>query len=273
MKRALVIGGGVLGLIVIVLAVVIYMTLQNIDSIVKTAIEKVGSDVSGTEVSLNNVELSLTEGRGSLLGFKMTNPEGFKSDEAFQFDEVTVKLDLATIASDPVIIKEVLIRNPVVTYEIGDKETNLDRIQKNVESSSPSSAGSGSSDGGKAPKIIIETLVMTGGKVNVVASQFMDNSMSAGLPDIRLTDIGKEDNGATPGAIAQELMDEMLTSVSAAVSNIDISKITSQLGESVKGIVESVDTKAIEGGASDALGGAAEGAGEALKGLLGGDNN
>ena len=209
-----------------------------------------GKALADIGVSLGDVDISLTEGRGSLLGFTMTNPSGFKSDEAFKFDEVTVKIDISTVVSDPVVINEVMILNSVVTYEIGDKEANLDRIQKNVESSSASSEGaSDAGSSGEAPKIIIENLYMKGGKVNVVASQFLDNAMAANLPDIHLKNIGKEGNGATPGAIAEELMAEILASVTGAISSIDISKVTDQLGEGVKDALKSVDTKAVEDGA------------------------
>ncbi len=270
MKRGLAIAGGVLLGLIVIIGAIGFFALENLNSLVKTAVEDVGSDVTGTEVSLGEVDISLTEGRGSLLGFTMTNPSGFKSDEAFKFDEVTVKIDLSTVTSDPIVINEVVILNPVVTYEIGNKEANLDRIQKNVESSTASSEGSSdASSGGEAPKIIIENLYFRGGKVNVVASQFMENAMSAELQDIHLKDIGKEENGATPGAIAEELMGEMLASVTGAISSIDISKVTDQLGEGVKDALKSVDTKAVEDGA----GGLADEAGEAIKGLFGSDND
>lgn len=273
MKKALTIGGISLLVLIVALGIGFYVLLQNVDSIVKAAVERVGSDVTGTEVTLGKVELSLTEGRGSLLGFRMTNPEGFSPDDAFRFDEVTVKIDLASVTSDPVVINEVLILNPVINYEIGDKDSNLDQIQRNVETYSAAEKSSETEAGGeKAPGIIIETLIMRGAKAKVVATRFPDNVMSADLPEIRLRDIGKAEGGATPAAIAEQLMTEMIAGVSSAISSIDISKITDNLGENVKKALGSVDSSAAEEGAAKAgesLGGAAEEAGEALKGLLG----
>ena len=83
MKRGLMIGGVIVVVLLIAAGVGTWYLLSNLDSIVKAAVEKVGSDVTGTEVTLDNVEISLTSGKGSLLGFRMTNPSGFEADEAF----------------------------------------------------------------------------------------------------------------------------------------------------------------------------------------------
>jgi hypothetical protein len=274
MKRGLMIGGVIVVFVLIAAGVGTWYLFSNLDSIVKAAVEKVGSDVTGTQVTLDNVEIALTSGRGSLLGFRMTNPSGFEADEAFKFDEVTVVVDTASVTSDPVVIKEILIAKPDVTYEIGNSGTNLDAIQSNVTSNSASTSSGGEPAGGegKAPNFIIENLYLRGGKVNVLATQFPDNKMSAPLPEIHLKDIGKDQGGATPGEITQQVMDQLLADISGAVSQIDISGITKNLGESAKKALESVDTKAIEEGAGslgESTGGAVEGASDAVKKLLG----
>jgi hypothetical protein len=270
MKRGLMIGGVIVVVLLIAAGVGTWYLLSNLDSIVKAAVEKVGSDVTGTEVTLDNVEISLTSGKGSLLGFRMTNPSGFEADEAFKFDEVTVVVDTASVTGDPVVIKEVLIAKPEVTYEIGNSGTNLDAIQSNVASSSTGSSSGGESagGGGKTPNFIVENIYLRGGKVNVLATQFPDNKMSSPLPDIHLKDIGKDQGGATPAEITEQVMEQLLADVTKAVSQIDISGITKNLGESAKKALESVDTKSIEEGAGS-LGGAAEDAGNAVKKLFG----
>ena len=68
------------------------------------------------------------------------------------------------------VIKEIVIAKPVVTYEIGDKSTNLEAIEQNVSSYGSGSASGGSGDGAEGPNIVIENLYLRGGTVNVVAS-------------------------------------------------------------------------------------------------------
>jgi len=59
------------GLVVVVLVVVgaaVFFLYSNLDSLVKTAVEDVGTQATGAKVSLANVELSPTDGKGSRRG-------------------------------------------------------------------------------------------------------------------------------------------------------------------------------------------------------------
>ena len=264
------IGGG---LVVVIIVAGVVTLLSSLDSLIKTAVETVGTEVAGVTVSLDKASVSASSGSGSLSGLNVGNPPGFKTDQAFSLGQVSITLDTSTVTSDPVVIKEVIIARPEITYEIGNSGTNLDTIQSNVSVySAGQSSGGEAESGGEGPNFIIENLYLRGGQVNVMASQFLDNTMSAPLPDIHLTDIGKAEGGATPGEIAQQVMDQVLADISGAVSQIDISGITKNLGDSAKKALESVDTKAIQEGAGslgESTGGAVEGASDAVKKLLG----
>ncbi len=91
MKKLLIIG---VILIVGVVGVGAYVLLSSLDSVVKTAVEQIGSDATGTKVTLNEVEISPTSGYGALRGFRMTNPQGFAEGDAFKFDEISLTIDV-----------------------------------------------------------------------------------------------------------------------------------------------------------------------------------
>ncbi|MEP4380616.1 MAG: hypothetical protein ABJ363_16640 [Alphaproteobacteria bacterium] len=251
-----------LGVLVVIAAVGIFVFLGNLNDIVRAAVEKVGSDMTQTNVVLNEVDIELTSGKGALRGFRVTNPSGFSDDDAFKFDEVSVAIDLTSVRSDPVVIKEVIISGPEVVYEFGDDgDSNLDKLNKAVQSK----AGSGkkSSGGGDAPNIVIESLVLQNGKVAVVAP-LLNEKLSVPLPTIRLKDIGKDGKGATPEEIASQIMDAVLQGAQNAVANakIDVDKLTGAAMEQVEKATGDA-MKQIE----DATGGAG-GAGDAVKGLI-----
>jgi hypothetical protein len=254
MKKVL-IGVGVL---VVIVAVGVFVLLGSLNGIVKAAVEKIGSDLTQTKVTLSDVDIEETSGKGVLRGFRVTNPDGFSKDDAFKFQEVSVTIDAASILSDPVIIKEVVIVRPEVVYEFGDSGTNLDRLNKNVQSK----AGSGGGGGGESegPKFIIENLYLRDGKVAVQAP-LLDEKISLPLPTIHLTNIGKEGSGATPGDIADQMMAAILGGAGKAVSsaNIDIGAFTESVGEVAKEAQDVLDKTGGE---------AVEGAGDAVKGLL-----
>jgi len=253
------------GVLVVITAVGIFVLLGNLNGIVKAAVEKIGSDLTQTKVTLNDVDIEETSGKGVLRGFRVTNPDGFSDDDAFKFEEVRVTIDASSIFSDPVIIKEVVIVGPQVVYEFGDDGTNLDRLNKTVQSK----AGSGSGGGGdsEGPKFVIENLYLRDGKVAVQAP-LLNEKISLPLPTIHLTNIGKEGRGATPGDIADQLMEAILGGAGKAVSsaNIDIGALTESAGELAKDAQKMLEESG--GDVAKEVGDAVEGAGDAVKGIF-----
>ena len=59
--------------VLILIAVILTFT---IDSIVRSAIESRGSDILQTELSVDNVSISLLSGSGSIEGLSIANPDG-----------------------------------------------------------------------------------------------------------------------------------------------------------------------------------------------------
>ncbi len=223
MKKGLLIGGGVL---IVVVAVGAYWFASNVDSLIKAAIETYGSEITKTDVTLDKVEISPTSGAGSLSGLKMTNPAGFKSDSAFKLGIVSIALDTGSLSGKTIIVKEIVIGSPDVTYEIGANGSNIDAIQKNVESYTGSSGGSSSSGGnGDDVKLIIENLYIRGGKVNVSATALGGKSLGAPLPTIHLKDIGKKSGGATPGEVADQIIKAVSNGATQAVGTLNLDKI------------------------------------------------
>src|SRR3546814_20473437 len=58
-----------------------------------------------------------------------------------------MSMDIGSLQSNPVVIKQVLIEQPAITYEYGAAGSNLQAIQKNVQAYA---AGFGGGSGGKA---------------------------------------------------------------------------------------------------------------------------
>lgn len=268
MKRALLIGVGVLVVIVVGIVVVLYL---NSGSIVKTAIETVGSRATQTKVTLDSVDLSPASGEASLKGFQMGNPAGFKSKSAMRVGEVSAKVDVGTVMSNVVVIKDVVISAPDITYEIDSKgASNFSTIQNNVQSFAKSmGAGQGGAtktvpekEGGK--KVIIENLYIRNGKVGVSAAFLGGKELSAPLPTIHLTNIGKDKGGATPAEVADKILTAISQSATKAVSSLGIDKMMKQGVEGAQKVLQSGT-----GGATKAIEGGAKSVGDTVKGLFG----
>jgi len=238
----------------------VFYLFSNLDSLVKTAIETVGSKVAGVPVRLSSVAISLSDGRASLKGLTVANPSGFKTPTAFALGEITVAIDTGSVTRNPIVITEVTVAAPEVTYELGGSGgSNIDAIQKNVQA-----FGAGKDGGGKAQpaaadkddqtakKLVIDLLQLKDGKVTL-ATPLPGGKATTPLPDIRLTNIGKSSGGATGAEIATQVLEAVSRSAVKAVTNLGI-------GNLVNGVT---------GAASGAVGGAAGGGLGAIKGLLG----
>lgn len=244
MKRWIIIGGVVL---VAVIALVVYTVFTSLDSIIKAAIEKYGTEITQTTVRLNRVKISLTDGEGALRGLSVGNPTGFQTDHSFELGEIKVALDIGTITADPVVIKEILIDKPVVTYELGPKGSNLDAIQRNVQAYMGPGGDGSKADAGEGPKLVIENLYVKGGKVNVRATVLKGQELSATLPDVHIRDIGKGKGGASAGEVAKRIMAYVIPNVGSAVAKLNVDKLQRAAEEEVKRTTKKLQEGDVEG--------------------------
>lgn len=252
----------------------LFLLLGGLGSVIKTATEKFGSDATQAKVTLNSADVSLSSGEGTLKGLVVGNPEGFATPSAFELGEVSVKLDTSSLTTDTIVVKEVVIHAPKVTYELnGSLSSNLSKIQSNVDEytrrltgglagggkgdGSGGGKGGGKGDGtggGKADsggkKFVIETLRVEGGRVQLSATIAKGGSIGADIAPIEMHDIGKADGGASPGQIAGTLLDVLVKSSLDAVTKSGIAKQ-----------------------ATDLIGGTLGKATDAVKGLFGGSGD
>ncbi|MEE8516149.1 MAG: hypothetical protein V3T02_05860, partial [Alphaproteobacteria bacterium] len=176
-----------------------------------------------------------------------------------------------TVTSDPVVIKEIVITKPDVTYELGPGGNNIDAIQNNVNAYMAKFGGGKTAEqdakDSEGPKLIIRNLYIRGGTVNVSAAILEGKKMTAPLPDIHLSDIGGKEKGATPGEVAEKILTSISKGASGAVAGLGIGKTLESLEKSLSGVTKSL------GGATKDIGSGiesgAEDVGKKLKGLFG----
>ena len=292
MKKILLIGGGVVAVAVVGAIAMFVFVLSSLDGLIQQAIEQYGSEITKAQVTLAGVELDATSGKGVLRGLKIGNPAGFNTPSAFELGAISVTIDTATITSDTVVITEIVIDSPDVTYELGGDGSNIDALQNNVEAYMARFEGGDSATadgGGEGPRLIIEDLYITNGTINVSATFLGGKSLTTPLPDIHLEDIGKEDDGASPGEIAEQIIAAIKDAATGAVSGLGIEELMGSAGELLEGVTEG-GGEALEGvgetlegvtegagevleGAGEALEGVTKGAGEALDSLFGGSSD
>lgn len=246
MKRFLV-GGAIL--VVLLIGVGSYLLFNNLEFIIKTAVEKVGSNVAQVEVRLDEVAIELGEGKVEFSGLFVGNPKGFEADSVFELGSIRIQVDRASLNTDVIVIKELAIINPIVTYEIGSKGSNVQALQRNVQSSGKDDGGtqaeeSASESGGK--KFVIERLLVDGGQINLSSTLLKGKSMTANLATIELRDVGKKGGGMSSTELAALIINVLSKSAAKSASTLNLDALSGLPGDVTDLIPESMNGEAIK---------------------------
>ncbi len=214
-----------LGIVGVLLAAAVFYLLSNLDRIVAAAIQKYGSNATGTPVRVSSVRISLKDGKGSLGNLTVGNPVGFSTPKALILGNIAIAVDTGSITGDPVVIDRITVSAPRVTYEIDRSgRANINEIRRNVEAfirktsaavEEQTPAGKGSGEEGK--KLIIRSLVIERGEVSVQVASLSGAPLSASLPRTELRNIGGR-GGSTPSEIAGQVLKPLLNQAALAAS-------------------------------------------------------
>jgi hypothetical protein len=216
MKKWIFIG---LGAIVVILIVVV--GLSKLGPIVKMAVNTHGPKITGTEVKVDDVGISLFSGEAKLEKLFIGNPIGFKSPSAMKVGSVYVEVDEGSLAKNTIVIKKIEVVGPEITYEKRGNTDNFKALLANVQKNVPQgeSAKNEPEKQGPGKKLIIDDFIIKQGKVNLAVEMpggiLADKQISADLPDIELKDIGKNTGGSSPEAVAKEIFETLYAKITA----------------------------------------------------------
>jgi hypothetical protein len=202
--------------IVAVIAVLFF----SFNSIVKNGVEAVGPKVLGTDVVLQKVDISLLSGSGMLKGIMIGNPEGFHTESAFRLGEVKVAVDIFSVLADKMIIDEIVIDSPEITYETSGTKNNIEAILDNIKDlaggGEARSTDESTQKSGK--KLQINDIIIRNAKVNMSATILQGEMVTLSLSDIHIEDIGKEGEGANMSDALKEVFTVLDKSIAGAAA-------------------------------------------------------
>lgn len=201
------------GLVVLVI-VAIVIGLSNLGPIIKKAVNSYGPRITKTELHVGDVDVGLFSAKAKIQDFFLGNPEGFKAPEAIRVGSIFVSLDKGSLTKDTIVLKRVEIISPLVTYEKSGRGDNFQTILKNVKDSATKETSSAKGEPpveSSGKKLIIEDLVITGGKVRLFTDipGLGTRSVTASIPEIHLKDIGKDKGGETPAQAIKKILEAM----------------------------------------------------------------
>lgn len=235
MKRLL-----ILAVLVLVLGAVVVSML--ISRGIRAGVESFGPKVTGTPVTLHGVSLAPWSGGASMTGFTVGNPEGFKSEHAFYLEHGSVKIQLASLTKDVIVIDKIHVTGAEITYELGMGKSNIGVIRKNVDAFVDSVGGGSSAPEGAKRKVIIKEFVFEKGKVRPTATVLQGASVGVPIPTITLTGIGEKSGGETVAEAIDQITTPIFNGIESVVSKAKdvFSGLGASATEKAKGALDKI---------------------------------
>jgi uncharacterized protein involved in outer membrane biogenesis len=197
----------VLIVIVVILVALIATCYVMMNSIVKKSVETMGPKVAGVDIKLGGVKLSPFSGKGEITGLVVGNPAGFKAPTAITIGSASVVVQPASLISDKIVVRSVIVHAPDITFESSLSGNNLNKILANVEAATAGSTSSTAPGEKKAAKKIeVDDFVITGGKIHINLTLMGGESTTIPLPEIHLTNLGAGADGMTGAELSQKVL-------------------------------------------------------------------
>ena len=120
--------------LVVFLALLLAVVQYALGPIVRTTAEKLGPSVLGTRVDVTNAHMRVLSGLVRMEGVVVGPPEGFDAN-VFEMQNFRVDLDTASLfggADEPILIRDITIEGPFVTYELKGIRDNLHKLLANL---------------------------------------------------------------------------------------------------------------------------------------------
>ena len=258
----------VLGWTASILATLLILLLLFRDPIIRIATCKVGSFLTGTEVKLDKFSSTLS-GYVSLRGFSVGNPKGYSKNNAIEFKEIIVSVNIGSLLTDMIKVEQILVTGMKVNFESNFTESNLGKIQSNlnaIANSGKEESPDGREESDKnaeAKKVLIVKLDATDNFVAFTSST-LSQTVSIPLPPAHLTDIGGKPVSETLG----ELVNILIASVGNAATSVGgaVGNAFSQTGAAVSDGVSKTGS-AVTKGAKDLGKGIGDGSSKLFKSI------
>jgi len=231
--------------------------LSNLNGLVKDAVETVGTDMLETTVSLNTVDIKLTEGSGELKGFSIANYPEFNQDRLLSFDSVKLDIDPMSLQGDVIVIDELTIQGVKIVAEQLGKTTNLQTLLETLPEGDEADTETAESGESVDVLLAVKKLNFVENSLTLATEKYGSHTLD--LPKIVQTNLGSESNGLTPEELAKAIATPLIESAKKSVEK-GIAKLAK---DELKGKVDK-EKERLKDKIDDELG---EGTAEKLKGL------
>ena len=176
-----------------ILALVIVMFLTTplwLGPAVTTGANTLAPDYTGTKFSLAGAKLNPITGKYDVGELHLANPEGFSATDALSVSNLTADIEMGSLISDKIHIRDITIVAPFVSYLSENETNNFACILANVDKKLGPKEEEEEEDEGPGKKLAIDRLKVT--QVRTICKG-IDPSMELTLADFSMESFFKDD--------------------------------------------------------------------------------
>lgn len=126
------VAGALLSIITLLVIVLLCVFLFWLGPAVKFAAETVGSKALGAPLTISELSISPLKGTLHLSEFRIANPEKFGSSNIVSLASLDIAMDMTSLFSRTVVVHQVELNRPHLTYEQGSATDNITEFILNV---------------------------------------------------------------------------------------------------------------------------------------------
>lgn len=188
---------GVVLVLVLAVAGLVFYVYSNLDGIVKQLIESEGPKLTHTTVAVDNVALSPLKGKGQLAGVKIGNPEGFSTEHLLLWESILLDINVQSLNTDVVVLDDLRVEGVHIILEQKGSTTNLQQLLKALESDSASPENNENTAAAQESiKVAVKHVLFENNRVEVVTENYGRQTVE--MPQFELNNLGDPGVGLTP---------------------------------------------------------------------------
>lgn len=203
--------GWIIGLAALLIVAIGVYVVMNSGALLESAIESYGTEYLGVPVEVAEVDVALTEGSAAIRGLVIGNPPGFDGPPAFRLDNVAMVLNTDQLSSELVSLRQVTIDGASVEALVKGRESNLTRIMEHLNARIAANEQAEETGVESEVKLIIDQLDFTNAQASVDSDLLGQAQVQ--IPDVHLSDIGRQSNGATVGQVLKQVLEPVVRAV------------------------------------------------------------
>ncbi|WP_339723065.1 bZIP transcription factor [uncultured Paraglaciecola sp.] len=250
-------GLGIFVVLLLLIAGGAYYMLSGAGDFIRVQMEQQGSQYLDTQVSVASVDLVLTEGRMTINGVKIQNPQGFSDEDAFKVDAMT--LDLGEVLKEPYVIQTVNINAPEILYEVDKNgKGNLLALKNNLAANLPKTTDEPVAKDTANPLLIVENVSVSNVRLKLNFEQLETGDLKietkayeVTLPTFSAGPIGNP-KGMPADKVGAAVVNAMLDNVIAAAKSEAKKRLSEEAKKKVNKELEKQKDKLLDK-ASDKL--------------------